>query len=87
MASQKCANKVGMRLEDTPLPTYPLISTPAPHSPPATAGSSSHSSLSVQPKSTQFKFATEEELSTFARGVVPENTTSSSQVLQHNMLI
>ena len=68
-----------LQLEYTPRPTYPLVSAPPPHSPPATASSSSHSSLSVQPESTQFKFATEEDLSTFAKGLVPENTTRSTK--------
>ena len=43
-----------LQLEDTPRPTYPLVSAPPPHSPPATASSSSHSSLCVQPESTRF---------------------------------
>ena len=68
-----------LQLEDTPRPTYALVSAPPPHSPPATASSSSHSSLSVQPESTWFKFATEEDLSTFAKGLVPENTTRSTK--------
>ena len=68
-----------LQLEDTPRPTYPLVSAPPPHSPPATASSSSHSSLSVQPESTRFKFATKEDLSTFAKGLVPENTTRSTK--------
>ena len=34
-----------LQLEDTPRPTYPLVSAPPPHSPPATASSSCHSSL------------------------------------------
>ena len=67
------------QLEDTPRPTYPLVSAPPPHSPPAIASSSSHFSLSVQPESTRFKFATEDELSTFAKGLVPENTTRSTK--------
>ena len=69
-----------LQLEDTPHPTYLLVSVPPPHSPPATASSSSHSSLSVQPESTRFKFATEEELSTFAKGLVPENSTRSTSL-------
>ena len=68
-----------LQLEDTPRLTYPLVSAPPPHSPPAIASSSSHSSLSVQPESTRFKVATEEELSTFAKGLVPENTTRSTK--------
>ena len=66
-----------LQLEDTSCPTYPLISTPPPHSPPTTSSLSSHCSLSIQPESTRFSFATEEELSTFAKGLVPE-------ILQHS---
>ena len=61
-----------LQLEDTPRPTYPLVSASPPHSLPATASSISHSSLSIQPESTRLKFATEEELSTFAKGLVLE---------------
>ena len=38
-------------------------------------------------RSTWFKFATEEVLFTFAKGLVPENTTSSLQVLKHNNVL
>ena len=69
-----------LQLEDTPRSTYPLVSVPPPYSPPATASSSSHSSPSVQPKSSWFKFATEDEFSTFAEGLVPENTTRSTSL-------
>ena len=64
-----------LQLDNTPRPTNLLVSAPPSQSPPV----ASHSSLSVQPESTRFKFATEEELSTFAKGLVPENTTRSTK--------
>ena len=72
-----------LQLDATPRPTCPRISAPPSNSPAVTASSSlsSHSSLS---ESKRFKFATEEELSTFAKGLVPENTTRSTKWAMNN---
>ena len=68
-----------LQLDNMPHPTHLLVSAPPSHSPPAIASSSGHSSLAIQPGSTLFKFTTDEELSTFAQGIVPESTIKSTK--------
>jgi hypothetical protein len=55
-----------------------LVNLPRPSSPPISTAATSPTS-SFQTTSKRFKFAKEEELSEFAKGLVPENTSKSTK--------